>query len=61
MGGAMSGGPTNLDYALHDLNRRLRKVENTNILLILVALVMTALNIIMAARVLSLMAVLGVG
>lgn len=57
----MSGGPTNLDYALHDLNRRLRKVENTNILLILVALVMTALNIIMAARVLSLMAVLGVG
>lgn len=57
----MSGGPTNLDYHLHDLNRRLRKVENTNILLILVAVVMTVLNLIMAARVLSLMAVLGVG
>lgn len=57
----MSGGPTKLDYHLHDLNRRLRKVENTNILLILAALMMTALNLIMASRVLSLMAVLGMG
>lgn len=55
------GGYTKLDYALHDLNRRLRKVENTNILLILAALMMTALNLIMAARVLSMMAIVGVG
>lgn len=45
--------------ALNDLHGRLRKVENTNILLVLVAGVSGILNVVMAARVLSLMAVIG--
>jgi hypothetical protein len=61
MGGAMSEIHPLVKRGLVDLNSRLRKVENTNIMLVLVAGVMTLLNIVMAARVLSMMAIVGLG
>jgi type IV secretory pathway component VirB8 len=61
MGGAMSEIHPLVKRGLVDLNSRLRKVENTNIMLVAVAVVMTFLNVVIAARVLSMMAILGLG